>query len=268
MIINNRVFKNDETYVMGILNVTPDSFFDGGKYSNLSAALAQTEKMLKDGADIIDIGGQSTRPGFKKIPINEEIKRIVPVIREIKKNFDIPLSIDTFESEVAKAALSEGCGMVNDIYGFKFDADMAKVVKSFDAVCCLMHNRKNANYVNLIDDIISDLKESIKIAKLHNISDEKILIDSGIGFQKNTEQNLACIASLSKFNVLGYRQVLGASNKSFIGDVLDADVNNRLEGTLATTVLGVLANCMFIRVHDVLPNKNVIKLIKSILTCS
>jgi len=265
MIISNKNFDNKSTYIMGILNVTPDSFFDGGKYSDLSAALTQTEIMQKSGADIIDIGGQSTRPGFAKITVSEEIKRVARIIREIKKNFDIPLSVDTFESEVAKAALDEGCGMVNDICGFKRDKNMAKVVKSFDAACCLVHNRKDNIYKNLIDDIIFDLKQSVKIAKSEKIPDDKILVDCGIGFQKNTGQNLTCIANLDKFNALGYSQVLGASNKSFIGDVLGSDVNERLEGTLVATVLGILANCMFIRVHDVLPNKKVIKLVKSIL---
>ncbi|MCL1901097.1 MAG: dihydropteroate synthase [Firmicutes bacterium] len=265
MKISGKNFNKEETYVMGILNVTPDSFFDGGKYSNASVALKQTEKMVLEGADIIDVGGQSTKPGFSKISANEEIERVVPIIREIRKNFDIPLSIDTFKSEVAKAALDEGCGMVNDIFGFKFDADMPKIVKSYNAAVCLTHNRQNSNYISLIDDIISDLQQSIKMAKLENIADNKILIDCGIGFQKDTEQNLICVKNLDKFNVLGYGQVLGASNKSFIGDVLGTDINDRKNGTLATTVFGVLANCMFIRVHDVLPNKNVIKMTKSIL---
>lgn len=265
MKINDKVFENTKTYIMGILNITPDSFFDGGKYLNLSEATKQTEKMILEGADIIDIGGQSTKPGFSKISIDEEIKRVVPVIREIKKEFDIPISIDTFKSEVAKAALDEGCGMVNDIFGFKFDADMPKAIKTYNASVCLMHNRQNSNYENIIDDIISDLQQSIKIAKSEDISDDKILIDCGIGFQKDTEQNLICIANLDKFNVLGYSQVLGASNKSFIGDVLGSDISKRIYGTITTTVFGVLKGVMFIRVHDVLANKNAIGMTKKIL---
>lgn len=265
MIIGNKKFDESKTYVMGILNVTPDSFSDGGKFNSIDSALEHTQQMIKDGADIIDVGGESTRPGYIKISDEEEINRISPVIEAIKKNFDIPISIDTYKSVVAESAIKSGADLVNDIWGFKYDTKMAEITAKYNKTCCLMHNRKEPVYNNFAEDVISDLKESIDIALKAGVKPENIMLDPGVGFAKSYEQNLEIINKCELLNALGYPVLLGTSRKSVIGLTLDLPANQRLEGTLATTVFAVTKNIMFVRVHDVLENKRIIKMTEKIL---
>lgn len=268
MIIGNKNFNQDNTYIMGILNVTPDSFSDGGKYNSLDKALKQCEKMINDGADIIDVGGESTRPNYTKISDEEEISRTVPVIEAIKKNFDVPISIDTYKSHVAEETFKAGADLLNDIWGLKYDVLMADIVKKYDVPCCLMHNRDNTNYSeNFIQDVLNDLKESISIAENHGISKDKIILDPGVGFAKSLNQNLLVMKHLKEFNSLGLPVLLGTSRKSMIGLTLNVPANERVEGTIVTSVMAVQCGCMFVRVHDVLENKKAIAMTKAILEC-
>ena len=265
MYIANKFFDNNKTYIMGILNVTPDSFSDGGRFNNIDDALKRVDKMVCDGADIIDIGGESTRPGYEKISSDEEISRVVPIIQAIKADFDIPISCDTYKADVAEAALSVGADMINDIWGFKYDKDMAKAVKKYDASVCLMHNRTDCNYTNLIDDVKADLLESIAIAKSVGISDDKICIDPGIGFAKSLDDNLCITKNLVKLNELGYPILYGSSRKSMIGLTLNLPVNERLEGTIATSVIACMQGACIIRVHDVKENKRAVEMTRAII---
>jgi dihydropteroate synthase len=265
MQIGNKNFSENRTYVMGILNVTPDSFSDGGKFNNLDFALKHTEQMIKDGADVIDIGGESTRPGYTMISDDEEISRIVPVITAVKNNFDIPVSVDTYKSAVAKEAILAGADLVNDIWGFKYDNKIAKITAEYNKTCCLMHNRKEAVYNDFMSDVLSDLEESIKIALDAGVKKENIMLDPGVGFAKSYEQNLEITNKCEQLLTLGYPVLLGTSRKSMIGLTLDLPANQRVEGTLATSVLAVIKNLMFVRVHDVLENKRIITMTEKIL---
>lgn len=256
MKIGNKEFKiGDRTYVMGILNITPDSFSDGGKFNNIEEALKQAKKMISEGADIIDIGGESTRPGHKVVPEEEEIRRVVPVIQALAKEIDVPISIDTYKARVAEEAVKAGASLINDVWGFKKEKDIAKVAAKYNVACCLMHNRENTNYDNIIEDMIKDLEESIEIALNAGVEKDKIMIDPGIGFVKTYEENLKVMNNLERFKKLGYPVLLGTSRKSMIGFALDLPVEERVEGTLATTVIGINKGCDFIRVHDVKENK-------------
>lgn len=265
MIIGNKIFNENHTYIMGILNVTPDSFSDGGKYNSMDKALKHCEQMLNDGADIIDVGGESTRPNYTKISDEEEISRVVPVIEAIKKNFDVPISIDTYKSHVAEESFKAGADLLNDIWGLKYDINMGKIAKKYDVPCCLMHNRDNTNYTNFIQDVKNDLLESVSIALENGIPKDKIILDMGVGFAKNLSQNLQIMKHLNEFNELGYPILLGTSRKSMIGLTLDLPSNERVEGTLVTSVMAVQCGCMFVRVHDVLQNKRAIDMTKAIL---
>ena len=265
MIIGNRNFSDNRTYIMGILNVTPDSFSDGGRHNTLTNALLHTEKMIEEGADVIDVGGESTRPGYVRICDDEEIRRVVPIIEEIKKRFDVAISVDTYKSTVAKAAIESGADLINDIWGLKYDSNMAKVIKDYNASCCLMHNRNNMDYNSFIDDVIADIKESLDIAYSSGIPKNKILIDPGVGFAKSYEQNLEVVNNLHRLHSLGVPVLLGTSRKSVIGLALDLPADERLEGTLATTVFAVMKGCRFVRVHDVKENKRVITMTERIL---
>ena len=266
MKIGNTEFKlGERTYVMGILNVTPDSFSDWGKFNNIGAALKKTKELIDDGADIIDIGGESTRPNFEVVKAEEEIKRVVPIIKEIKENFDIPISIDTYKSETAKAAIEAGADLINDVWGFKRDKNMAKVAYEYGVPCILMHNREKAEYNNLMEDVISDLEESINIALEAGVKKENIILDPGIGFAKTLEENLKVMNNLEKIRDIGYPVLLGTSRKSMIGLTLDLPVDKRLEGTIATTVLGIVKGSEFIRVHDVIENKRACVMTDAIL---
>lgn len=266
MKIGNKEFNiQEKTYLMGILNVTPDSFSDGGKYNQMSEALKHVEQMIRDGADIIDIGGESTRPGYTLLEDEEEINRVAPVIEQVKKNFDIPLSIDTYKSRVAEEAIRAGADLINDIWGLKYDNRMAEVIANAKCACCLMHNRNNKEYDNLIQDLLSDLKESIKLAKSAGIEDDTIIVDPGVGFAKTYEMNLLVMKHLEAMKDLGYPVLLGTSRKSMIGLTLDLPSDERVEGTIATTVMGVMKGCSFIRVHDVKENKRAIQMTEAIL---
>ena len=266
MKIGRKEFVHGEKiYVMGILNVTPDSFSDGGSYIDLSSALRQAEKMIADGADLIDVGGESTRPGHIRISDEEEIARVVPFIREYKKNFDVPLSVDTYKSEVAQAALEAGADILNDIWGFKADERMAELAVRYDVPVCLMHNRDNTEYKNFMKNVIGDLRESVSIAKKYGIKKDKIILDPGVGFGKTYEQNLSVMKHLGDIVALGYPVLLGTSRKSVIGLTLDLPVTEREEGTLATSVFGALCGCDFVRVHDVEKNVRALKMLMAIL---
>ena len=241
-------------YIMGILNVTPDSFCDGGIFTSVDDAIHQAMKMIEEGATIIDIGGESTRPGHATLEIEEEINRVVPVIEALSKLTDIPISIDTSKSAVGQAAIIAGASMVNDVWGFKKDPKLAEVCANNNVPCCLMHNRNNKEYKSLMTDVLTDLKESIQIAIDAGISEENIMIDPGIGFAKTLEDNLEVMKNLEQFKTLGYPILLGTSRKSMIGLTLDLPVTQRLEGTISTTVLGYVKGCRIFRVHDVKEN--------------
>ena len=262
----NREFDvKNHTYVMGILNVTPDSFSDGGKYDQLDRALFHAQEMIDDGADIIDVGGESTRPGYTMISDEEEIERTVPVVEALKERFDIPISIDTYKSKVAKANIKAGVDLVNDIWGMKYDKDMAKLVADTKVACCLMHNRDEASYKHFMKEMIEDIKESVKIAKEAGVKNKRIILDPGVGFGKTYDNNLEAIRCLKDLEELGYPVLLGTSRKSVIGLSLDLPSDQRMEGTLATTVMGVMQGVAFVRVHDVKENKRAIMMTEAVL---
>lgn len=253
------------TYVMGILNVTPDSFSDGGKWNERDKALKHVEEMLAEGMDIVDIGGESTRPGHTQISDEEEIERVVPVIEAIKSRFDVPISLDTYKSKVARAGIAAGADLINDIWGLKYDAAMSKVIAESGVACCLTHNRKQADYQDFMQEVAADLAESIYLAKQAGIEDDRIILDPGVGFGKSYDNNLEIINSLEELKVLGYPLLLGTSRKSVIGYALDLPANERVEGTLVTTVFGVLKGCAFVRVHDIKENVRAIRMAEAIL---
>ena len=266
MIIGNKNFDTaNHTYIMGILNVTPDSFSDGGKFQNLDAALKHAGEMVSDGADILDVGGESTRPGHSQITDQEEIERVVPVIERLKQEFDVPVSVDTYKSAVAEAALTAGADLVTDIWGLKYDEQMAALIARHQAACCLMHNRKEAIYQQFLPDFLNDMEECIRLAKAAGISDDKIILDPGVGFGKNYEMNLEIIRKIDCMHRLGYPVLLGTSRKSVIGLTLDLPADQREEGTLATTVYGITKGCSFVRVHDVRANRRAIQMTEAIL---
>lgn len=266
MKIGNRDFDTaNRTYIMGILNVTPDSFSDGGKYNQLDAALRHTEEMIRDGADIIDIGGESTRPGHTVITEEEEISRVTPVIEAVKNRFDTPVSIDTYKGGVAEAALQAGADLVNDIWGFKHDQKVAELTAKYNAACCLMHNRHEAVYENFLEDMVKDMEECVRIAKNAGVADNKIILDPGVGFGKTYENNLEAIHHVEVLHQLGFPILLGTSRKSVIGLTLDLPSDQRVEGTVATSVIGVMKGCAFVRVHDIKENYRAIRMTEAIL---
>lgn len=255
----------NNTYVMGILNVTPDSFSDGGKWNNLDNALYHTQKMIEEGAKIIDVGGESTKPGYTKISDEEEIERVSPIISAIKSRFDVPVSVDTYKSKVASSAIEVGADLVNDIWGLKYDDKMADVIAKNNVACCLMHNKDKAEYKNFVDDMINELFESVEIATKAGIKKENIILDPGVGFGKTYEMNLLTLKNLDKLCKSDYPVLLGCSRKSVIGNTLNLPTDQRLEGTLATTVMAVMSGCAFVRVHDVKENVYAIKMTQAVL---
>ncbi|MEN2985943.1 MAG: dihydropteroate synthase [Thermodesulfovibrionaceae bacterium] len=248
-----------KTYIMGIVNVTPDSFFDGGKYYSKESAVQHALKLIEEGADIIDIGGESTRPGSEPISVEEEIRRVIPVIEELAKRVSVPISCDTYKAEVAERAIQAGASIINDISGLRFDSKMAEIVAKYNVAVVLMHIKgtpkdmqKNPYYEALIPEIIEYLRESIVIAKRMGVSEDRIIIDPGIGFGKLLEHNLEIIKKLKDFTLLGKPILIGVSRKSFIGKILnDAPPEERLEGTAAATVASILNGANIVRVHDV-----------------
>lgn len=249
-----------KTMIMGILNITPDSFSDGGSYIDLDAAIRHAKEMVENGADIIDVGGESTRPGHEIISDEEEIARVVPIIKALVKEVHVPISIDTYKSEVAKQAIEAGAHIINDIWGAKADPKMAEVAATYQVPIILMHNRDNKDYKNLIDDMIADLKESIEIVKAAGVKDENIIIDPGVGFAKTFEGNIETIRQLDRFSDLGYPILLGTSRKSFIGKIFDLPPKERDEATGATTCLGIQKGCDIVRVHNVRVNARLAKM--------
>lgn len=241
----------ENTLIMGILNTTPDSFSDGGKYNHIEAAVERAKELIGHGADIIDIGGESTRPGSLYVEVEEELERVIPIISALAKEIKVPISIDTYKAEVAKRAIEAGATIINDVWGAKADPDMAKVAGEYGVPIILMHNRKKRDYAQLIPDMISDLYESITIAKQAGVKEENIVLDPGIGFAKTQEDNLDVMNALEHFTGLGYPVLLGTSRKSFIGHVLDVPPQERMEGTGATVCLGIQKGCHIVRVHDV-----------------
>ena len=262
MRIGNREFAG-RTHIMGILNVTSDSFSDGGRYNSVDAAVRRAEQMIAGGADVIDIGGESTRPGYTMISEAEEIEKVVPVIEKIKNNFDIPVSVDTYKSAVCRAAAEAGADMINDIWGLKYDKKMAETAAEFHMSACLMHNRREPVYTDFVNEVISDLTESVKIAKAAGITE--IMTDPGVGFGKTYEQNIEIMRRIDKLHETGCPILLGASKKSVIGITLGTDIDNRAEGTIATSVWAALNGCLFVRVHDVKENKRAITMAERIM---
>lgn len=248
-----------KTYIMGILNITPDSFSDGGLYFDKPAAIERSIQMVEDGADIIDIGGESTRPGSESITIEEELKRTIPVIEALAKEIKIPISIDTYKSEVARIALDAGASMVNDISGLRFDPKMSEVVSEYKVPIVIMHIKgrpkdmqQNPVYEALIPEIMDYLRCSIAIATRSEISDNKIIIDPGIGFGKTSDHNLEIINKLREFTSLEKPILIGPSRKAFIGKSLgDVPVTDRLEGTAAAVAISIMNGANMIRAHDV-----------------
>lgn len=265
MKIGSREFQTQgHTYVMGILNITPDSFSDGGKWNDKDRALYHVEEMIGEGMDILDIGGESTRPGYIMLSEEEEIARVTPIIRAVKERFDIPVSLDTYKSKVAWAGIQAGANMINDIWGLKYDTNMASVIANSDLPCCLMHNRKEAFYGNFMREVAGDLTESLRIAKVAGVKADKIILDPGVGFAKTYEQNLEIINRLRELKILGQPLLLGCSRKSVIGLTLELPAEQRLEGTLVTTVMAAMAGCMFVRVHDIKENVRAIRMTEAI----
>lgn len=266
MKIGNHLFDVDnDCYIMGILNVTPDSFSDGGKWTDMEKAKRHTADMIKDGAAIIDIGGESTRPGHQQISAWEEIDRVVPAIEMVKKNFDIPVSIDSYKGPVVEAALQAGADMVNDIWGLKYDRKVADLIAQYQVPCCLMHNREKPEYDNFLDDMCQDMRDSLAIAKSAGIADDKIILDPGVGFGKTYEHNLTAIWHLERLVELGYPVLLATSRKGTIGRALDLPTDQRVEGTMVTTVIGVEKKASFVRVHDVKENLRAIRMTQAIM---
>ncbi|MEX3625777.1 dihydropteroate synthase [Viridibacillus arvi] len=241
-----------ETFVMGILNVTPDSFSDGGKYNDLEAAVAQAKQMVADGAKIIDIGGESTRPGHTQISVKEELSRVIPIIKELRKEVHVLISIDTYKAEVARQAVLAGAHIINDIWGAKYDPEIASVAAELNVPIILMHNRENEEYgVNFWEVAKADLEKSLQIAKAAGVPDAHIWLDPGIGFAKSHHENILMMQSLPQLVEMGYPVLLATSRKRMIGNVLDLPVTERVEGTGATVCFGIDKGCHMVRVHDV-----------------
>ncbi len=264
--------ESQKTLLMGILNRTHDSFYDGGRFLEKEAAISQVYKMVDEGADIIDIGGQSTRPGSNPVSREEELERVIPIIEEVANNIDAPISIDTYNHVVAEEAIKKGASIVNDITGLKGDPKMADIVAKYDAGIVLMHIKgtpknmqDNPQYENLIEEIIEYLRDSIKIGMDAGISSDKMIIDPGIGFGKTVEHNLSIIKRLGEFKVLDKPILIGVSRKSFIGAILNADKDRRLFGTAAACAISIANGANIIRVHDCYEMSEVARMAYAIL---
>jgi dihydropteroate synthase len=242
---------SQKTLIMGILNATPDSFSDGGRFNQIEMAVERATELVSHGAHIIDIGGESTRPGHVEVSIDEELERVIPIIQAISKAVKVPISIDTYKAEVAEQALKAGAHIINDVWGGKADIRMAGVAATYQVPVILMHNRNNRSYGHFYRDVINDLFESITMMKAAGVKDENIILDPGIGFAKNLTENLQMMRDLDKLVAIGYPVLLGTSRKSMIGQVLDLPVSERMEGTGATVCYGIHKGCQIVRVHDV-----------------
>ena len=260
-----------KTLVMGVLNVTPDSFSDGGRFFSPDRAFQYAEMMAAEGADLIDVGGESSRPGADPVSVEEEIRRVVPVIERIARQIDLPISIDTCKAEVAWAAVSAGARLINDITALRHDPKMAEIVAGMKVPVVLMHMQGtpktmqvDPTYDSIMDDLMRFFKERMDVAREAGIDEERIIIDPGIGFGKTTEQNLEILRSLYRLQDLHRPILVGSSRKSFIGHVLGLPVGDRLEGTTATVVAAVLAGVSIVRVHDVKAMTRVVRMADSI----
>lgn len=264
--IGNRRFALDGSCrIMGILNVTPDSFSDGGRFNSVETAALRAREMVAEGADIIDVGGESTRPGHTRISDEEEIARVVPVIERIKAELDVPVSVDTYKSAVAGAAVKAGADLINDIWGFRYDEGLARLTAEAGLPCVLMDNRTEPVTGDIMEAMKATLVESIEIARRAGVADENIILDPGIGFGKTYEQNLTAINRLDELCCLGFPVLLAASRKSVIGNTLNLPAGERVEGTVATSVIGVMKGAAFVRVHDVKENLRAVKMTEAIL---
>lgn len=239
------------TYIMGILNITPDSFSDGGKYIDVDSALRQAVQMVEDGADIIDIGGESTRPQATPISIDEEMYRVMPIIERLAKEIPVPISIDTYKGQVAREAVKFGASLINDVWGLRYDDEMVKAVAESHVPYIMMHNQTGTEYTDLLGDIIKFFKQGIEILREKDVNLNRLIIDPGIGFGKTHEQNIEVMKRLEELNTLGLPMLLGTSRKSIIGNTLGLPVEERLEGTAATVSYGIIQGASIIRVHDV-----------------
>jgi dihydropteroate synthase len=260
------------TLIMGILNVTPDSFSDGGRYLEPERAVAHGLRLVKEGADIIDIGGESTRPGADPVPAEEELRRVIPVIEGIKQESNVMISIDTYKAQVAEVALAAGAGMVNDISALRLDEEMINVAVKYDVPVVLMHMQgtprtmqENPQYNDVVSDIINFLGERIAAAAAAGIPKERLIIDPGIGFGKLLQHNLEILRRLDEFKALGRPILIGPSRKSFIGQLTGAPVEERLPGTIASIVLGILRGADIIRVHDVREARQAVQVADAII---
>lgn len=256
----------ERTYVMGILNATPDSFSDGGRFNEVEAGVKHAVEMVEEGADIIDVGGESTRPGAEEVTLDDELARVVPLIEGIRKSVDVPISIDTYKARVAEAALAAGANIVNDVWGLQREPEIAKVAAKAGAPVIAMHNQKGTHYdEDIIEAMIKFFEKSIQIALDAGVPKEHIILDPGIGFGKTPEQNVVVMGRLHELHVLGYPILLGTSRKSMIGKILDLPSDERVEGTIATNVLGVMAGMEIVRVHDVKENLRAVKVADAIV---
>ncbi|SUY46029.1 dihydropteroate synthase FolP [Clostridium putrefaciens] len=263
--LDKNIRFGERTYIMGILNVTPDSFSDGGDFIDIHNAVNHAKDMIQFGVDIIDVGGESSRPGHKNITEEEELKRVIPVIKSLSAKTDAIISLDTIRSKVAEEAIKQGAHIINDIWGLQKDPNMAKVVAKYKVPVIIMHNQNGTDYNNIIEDIKGFFKQSIAIAKDAGISEDMIILDPGIGFGKTPQQNIMVMSKLDEIKSLGYPLLLGTSRKSMLGKILDLPPKERVEGTLATTILGIVQGVDIVRVHDVKENLRAAKVADAII---
>jgi dihydropteroate synthase len=259
------------TYIVGVLNVTPDSFSDGGLYFGVDKALRQAERLIEAGADLLDIGGESTRPFSKPVPLEEELSRVIPVVKAIRERFDIPISVDTYKAKVAEEALFAGANLVNDISALRFDAKMAQVVAGHQVPVILMHMKGTPQTMQLdpsYEDVVQEIKdfflERIEAAERAGIRRENIILDPGIGFGKRFEDNLKIIREIKAFLDLGFPVLLGPSRKSFLGQILEKEAQERDSGTMAVVALAAFQGVHLVRVHNVEMAYDTIKVIQAL----
>jgi dihydropteroate synthase len=254
-----------KTLIMGILNVTPDSFSDGGKYYNFDRAIEHAKEMVENGADLIDIGGESTRPGHTPVSAEEELERVIPVVKAISEHVQVPISVDTFKAEVARRSIEAGAHIINDIWGAKADPKMAEVAAKLNVPIILMHNRTNRDYQHFFRDALNDLYESIMLVKNAGVKDENIILDPGIGFAKDYNEDIEMMRSLYKLVATGYPVLLATSRKRMIGSATGLPVDQRMEGTGATICYGIQKGCQMVRVHDVKEISRMAKMMDALL---
>ncbi len=267
--MNRTLVFGERTLIMGILNVTPDSFSDGGDFVDVDAAVAHAKTMLRQGADIIDVGGESSRPGHQRVGAEEELRRILPVIKRLRDETDAVLSLDTIRAEVAEEGVKNGIHIINDIWGFQEDEKMAVIAAKYDTPVVLMHNRYNHDYPgDMVAEIVRFLKKSVEIALLAGVAAERIILDPGIGFGKTPEQNIELMSRLREIKAIGYPVLLGASRKSMLGQILGVPPKERVSGTVATTVLGITQGVDIVRVHDVTENAQAARVTDAIVRCT